>query len=88
MYAPWFDPSVWFPPEQGSIVYPLQSSPADSNATPDGGDQSGSPSWGGDGEGSFDRYVAGDEASSFTQCVRVQELSVGGEEGEGDVETL
>ena len=39
------------------------------NAFPDGDNESGSVAWGGDGEGSVDGYVAGDEASSLAQHV-------------------
>ena len=66
----------------------FQPSSADPNATPDGGDEPEYPPWGGDGEGGIDGYDAGDEASSPAQCVQVQELSVGGEEGEDDVEAV
>ena len=80
--------SVWIPAEQGSIVYPFRPSSAGSDASPDGDNESGGSAWGGDGERSPDGYVAGDESSSLTQCLRVSELSVGGEEREGSVETL
>ena len=56
--------SIWIPVEQGSIVHPLGSSSAGSNVPSDGGNESGGVAWGGDGEGSVDGYVAGDEASS------------------------
>ena len=69
-------------------MYPFQSSPTDPDAASDGGDQPGGSSWGRDGEGSPDGYVAGDEASSPAQRVRVSELLVGGEEGESDVEAV
>ena len=80
--------SIWIPAEQGPILHPFQSPPAGTNASPDGDNQSGGVAWGGDGEGSSDGYVAGDEASSPAQCLRVSELSVGGEEGEGDVKAV
>ena len=80
--------SMWIPVEQGAIVHPFGSSSAGSDASPDGDNESGGSAWGGDGEGSSDGYVAGDESSSPTQCLRVSELSVGGEEREGSVETL
>ena len=54
----------------------------------DGDNESGGIEWEGDGEGSADGYVAGDEASSPAQRVRVSELSVGGEEGESDAEAV
>ena len=54
----------------------------------DEGDQPGDLAWRGDSEGSPDGYVAGDEASSPAQHVQVQELPVGGEEGEGDAEAV
>ena len=80
--------STWIPAKQGPIVYPFRSPSAGTDASPDGDNESGSVAWGGDGEGSTDGYVAGDEASSPAQCLQVLELSVGGEEGEGDVETM
>ena len=80
--------SIWIPAEQGPIVHPFRSLSAGTNASPDGDNESGSVAWGGDGEGSTDGYVAGDEASSPTQHLQVSELSVGGEEREGDVEAV
>ena len=80
--------SIWIPAEQGSVVYPFRPSSADSDASPDGDNESGGFAWGGDGEGSPDGYVAGDESSSPTQRLQVLELSVGGEEREGSVEAL
>ena len=74
--------------EQGPVLHSLQSLLMDPNASPDGGNEPEYPPWGGDGEGGFDGYDAGDEASSPAQHVRVQELSVGGEEGEDDVEAM
>ena len=56
--------SIWIPAEQGSIMYPLGSSSAGSDASPDGDNESGGAAWGSDGEGGADGYVAGDEASS------------------------
>ena len=69
-------------------MYPFQSPSASPDVFPDGDNKSGSVAWGGDGEGSADGYVAGDEASSPTQHIQVSELSVGGEEGESDVEAM
>ena len=69
-------------------MYPFQSSPTDLDAASDGDDQPGDPSQGRDGEGSPDGYVVGDEAPSLAQCVQMQELPVGGEEGEDDVEAV
>ena len=69
-------------------MHPFRSPSAGLDVSPDGDNESGGVAWGGDGEGSVDGYVAGDEASSPAQRVRVQELSVGGEEGESDVETM
>ena len=69
-------------------MYPFQSLPTDLDAASDGGDQPGDSLWGRDGEGSPDGYVAGDEASSPAQHVQVQELPMGGEEGEDDVEAV
>ena len=69
-------------------MHPFRSPSAGSNVSPDGDNESGGIAWGGDGEGSVDGYVAGDEASSPSQCVRVQELPMGGEEREGDVEAM
>ena len=80
--------SVWIPAEQGPIVYPFRSPSADADASPDGDSESGSVAWEGDGEGSTDGYVVGDEASSPAQRLRVSELSVGGEEREGSVEAV
>ena len=80
--------SIWIPAESGSVVYPFRSLSASSDASPDGDNESGSVAWRGDGEGSSDGYVAGDEASSPAQRLRVSELSVGGEEGEGDAEAV
>ena len=80
--------SIWIPAEQGSILYPFRSPPADSDASSNGGDESGGFAWGSDGEGSIDGYVAGDEASSPAQRLRVSELSMGGEERESDVEAV
>ena len=45
-------------------MYPFQPSPTDLDVASNGGDQPGGFAWGGDGEGSPDGYVAGDEASS------------------------
>ena len=56
--------SIWIPVEQGPVVHPFGSSSAGSNASPDGDNESGGVAWGGDGEGSVDGYVVGDEASS------------------------
>ena len=67
---------------------PFGSSSRGLNVSPDGDNKSGGVAWGGDGEGSSDGYVARDEASSPAQCLRVLELSVGGEEGEGDVKAV
>ena len=58
------------------------------DAPSDGGNESGGIAWGGISEGGSDGYVAGDEASSPAQCLQVQELPVGGEEGESDVEAV
>ena len=80
--------SIWIPVEQGSVVHSFQSSSMGVDASPDGDNESGSVAWGGDGEGSTDGYVAGDEASSPAQCLRVSELSVGGVKGEGDVKAV
>ena len=80
--------SVWFPPGQGSIVYPFQSLPMYPDAASDGGNESRGFPWGRGGEGSLDGYFAGDEASSPAQHVQAQELSVGGEEGKDDVEAM
>ena len=80
--------SIWIPVEQGSIVHPFRSPSAGTNASPDGDNESGGVAWGSDGEGSVDGYVVGDEASSPTQHFRMSELSVGGEEREGDVEAV
>ena len=80
--------SVWIPAEQGPIVYPFRSSSAGTNASSDGDNESGGIARGGDGEGSVDGYVAGDEASSPAQHLQVSELSVGGKEGEGDAEAV
>ena len=74
--------------EQGSVVHPFRSPSVGLNASSDGDNESGGVAWGGDGEGSVDGYVAGDEASSPSQCVWVQELPVGGEKGEGDAEAV
>ena len=80
--------SIWIPVEQGPIVHPFQSPSAGTNASPDGDNKSGSIAWGSDGEGGADGYVVGDEASSPAQCLRVSELSVGGEEREGNAEAV
>ena len=69
-------------------MYPFQSLSAGLNASPDGDNKSGGVAWGSDGEGSIDGYVLGDEASSPAQHLQVSELSVGGEEGESDVEAV
>ena len=69
-------------------MYPFQSSPMYPDEVTDGGDQPGDPAWEGGSDGGLDGYVAGDEASSPAQRVRVQELPVGGEEGEDDVEAV
>ena len=69
-------------------MYPFRSLSADADASPDGDNKSGSVAWEGDGEGSTDGYVVGDEASSPAQRLRVLELSVGGEEREGDAEAV
>ena len=45
-------------------MHSLGSSPAGSDASPDGDNESGGVAWGSDGEGGADGYVAGDEASS------------------------
>ena len=58
------------------------------SASPDGDNQSGGVAWGGDGEGSSDGYVAGDEASSPAQRLQLSELSVGGEARESDLEAV
>ena len=76
------------PDKQGPIVYPFQSPSAGTNASSDGDNGSGGIAWGRDGEGSTDGYVVGDEASSPAQCLQVSELSVGGEEREGDAEAV
>ena len=60
---------VWFPPEQGSVMYPFQFSPVGSDAASNGDNKPGDPSWGGDGGGSIDGYVVGDEASSPAQHI-------------------
>ena len=57
--------SIWIPVEQGPIMHPFGSSSAGSNAPSDGGNESGSVAWGGDGEGSADGYAAGDEVSGL-----------------------
>ena len=69
-------------------MYPFRSPSVSLDASPDGDNKSGSVAWGGVSEGGSDGYVAGDEASSPTQHVRVQELPVGGEEREGNVEAV
>ena len=56
--------SIWIPAEQGSVVHPLGSPSAGSDASPDGDNESGGVAWGSDGEGGIDGYAAGDEASS------------------------
>ena len=45
-------------------MYPFRSPSVGSNASPDGDNESGGVAQGGDGEGSVNGYVAGDEASS------------------------
>ena len=69
-------------------MHPFQSPSVGTDASPDGDNESGGGGWGSNGEGSVDGYAAGDEASSPAQCLRVSELSVGGEEREGDVEAV
>ena len=55
---------IWIPAEQGSVLCPFRSPSAGSDASANGGDESGGVAWGGSGEGSVDGYAAGDEASS------------------------
>ena len=69
-------------------MYPFRSPSASADTSPDGDNESGGVTWGSDGEGSVDGYVAGDEASSPAQRLRLSELSVGGEAREGDVEAM
>ena len=69
-------------------MHPFRSPPASTDASPNGDNESGGIAWGRNGEGSVDGYVVGDEASSPAQHFRLLELSVGGEEREGDVEAV
>ena len=69
-------------------MYPFRSPSAGSDVSPNGDNESGDLAQGGDGEGSFDGYVARDEASSFPQHVQVSELPVGGEERESGAEAV
>ena len=69
-------------------MHPFRFPSVGSNVSPDRDNESGGVAWGGSGEGSVDGYVAGDKASFPAQHIQVQELPVGGEEGESDVEAV